>query len=334
VTDQIYLWDAGTEINEEPQVGANTVSKQAAPDTGPAEDGDVVDINDTADPFAYPSVAEVVKVSVAHLAGTEFKVTIENVSSAAALQTSEGDFPAPISPGVWVVHGGENPLYTVGVPDRGYGIEAIAEDGNPALLGEFVADNVGITFPASPGAWVVHADGAKPLFTEGEMDYGDGVEQIAEDGDPAMLGESLSSLDGHRNGAVFDTPVGSDAPAPIMPGSTYQFSFAARPGDTLSFVTMLAATNDAFFAPADSGIPLFDADGEPLRGDITQLISLWDAGTEGNEELAIGPNTVGNQLAPDTGTEGENAVQLISDIDDGYAYPAVDTILKVTVSAE
>jgi hypothetical protein len=335
VTDQVYLWDAGTEVNEEPRVGPNTVTNQAGPDTGPEENGEVVAIEDvTEDTFAYPTVAQVVAVTVTHVEGTEFRIRIENVSSNDALMTSAGNFPAPISPGVWVVHNQPDPLYTVGMPDRGHGIESIAEDGAPELLGAFVADNAGVTFPASPGVWVVHQQGTKPLFAESEPDYGDGLEAIAEDGNPAMLGASIAGLEPVRDGAVFNMPVGGDSAGPILPGSSYRFSFEASPGDALSFVTMLAATNDVFFAPTDAGLSLFDADGMPLEGEITAEIRLWDVGTELNEEPAIGPGTVTNQLAPDTGEDENEPVQLLSDVADGFSYPEVNEVLSVTIESE
>jgi hypothetical protein len=336
VTSQIQLWDAGTEINEEPHVGPNTVTKQAAPNTGPAEHGNVVDIANATDgvAFAYPSVADVLSVSVTHLSGTLFKVTILNVSADTALKTSEGNFAAPLSPGVWVVGSGKDPLFSVGQPDRGQGLEGIAEDGAPTVLSTFTAANSGITYPASPGVWVVHSIGTKPLFTTGTADYGDGIEAIAEDGNPTPLAGNLPTLDGKRAGAVFNVPVGSSAPGPILPGSKYQFSFAAIPGEALSFATMLAATNDVFFAPKDAGISLFDANDEAISGDITGQIFLWDAGTEGNEEPGIGPNTVTNQLLPNTGTAGEGKVQLLSAVSDGYTYPSVGSVLKVTVTAK
>ncbi|MEI9941677.1 MAG: spondin domain-containing protein [Pseudomonadota bacterium] len=335
VTSQIHLWDAGTELNEEPHVGANTVTKQSAPNTGPAEHANVVDIANAAGfAFNYPSVASVIKVSVAHTTGTLFKITIENVSSATALVTSEGNFPAPLSPGVWVVHNGKDPLFTVGMPDRGMGLENIAEDGAPSNLGSFAAANSGITYPASPGAWVVHSAGSKPLFTAGVADYGKGIEAIAEDGNATPLGSNLDSLAGELDGAVFNTPVGASAPGPILPGSKYQFSFKASPGDALSFASMLAATNDVFFAPSASGIPLFDARGAAVTGDVSAQVSLWDAGTEGNEEPGIGPNTVTNQLAPNTGTAGEGKVQLLSATGDAYPYPTAQSVLKVSIAAE
>jgi hypothetical protein len=336
VTSQIHLWDAGTEINEEPHVGPNTVTKQAAPNTGPAENGNVVDIANATDgvPFNYPSVASVIKVSIAHTSGTLFTVSIEDVSSATALVTSEGNFPAPLSPGVWVVHNGKDPLYTVGMPDRGKGLEHIAEDGSPTALAAFAAANSGITYPASPGVWVLHTAGSKPLFTAGVADYGKGIEAIAEDGNPAPLGSNLSTLAGKLDGAVFNIPVGNVAPGAILPGSKYQFSFSASPGDALSFASMLAATNDVFLAPAASGIALFDGSGVPVTGDVSAQISLWDAGTEGNEEPGIGPNTVTNQLTPNTGSPGEGKVQLLSAVGDGFTYPAAQSVLKVSIAAE
>lgn len=112
--------------------------------------------------FDYPAVADVIQVTVAHTTDTHFLITIKDVSSGAALVTSTGNVAAPLSPGVWVVHNGSDPLYTVGMPDRGAGLERIAEDGNPATLGAFVAANVGITYPASPGVWVVHSRSAPP----------------------------------------------------------------------------------------------------------------------------------------------------------------------------
>jgi hypothetical protein len=335
VTNKIQLWDAGTEVNEEPSVGPNTVTNQPAPDTGTAENGNVVDISQvTTDTFHYPAVAEVIKVTVTHMTGTMFKVSIENVSANDALKTSTGNRPAPMSPGVWVVHGGKDPLFTAGMKDRGQGLEHIAEDGNPTMLGAFATANSGITFPASPGVWVVHDAAKKPLFTDGKKDNGDGLEHIAEDGNPAALGSKLPDLDGARVSAVFNMPVGATSPGPILPGSKYQFSFTASPGEALSLATMLAATNDVFFGPKDTGIPLFDENDEPLNGDVSDQILLWDDGTEGNEEPGIGPNTVTNQLAADTGTPGEGKVQLLSKVNDGFTYPAAKSVLKVTVKAE
>ena len=334
VTDQVYLWDAGTEVNEEPAVGPNTVTNQSGPNTGVDENGNVLLMSavTNGETFAFPPVNEIISVSVTHQSGTQFLISIEDLAGA-ELSTSMGTRVAPLSPGVYVVHGGDNPLFTQGEPDLGQGIENIAEDGDVTNLGTYTAANTGVTYPASPGVWVVNTEGTNPLFTEGVVDYGDGIEAIAEDGNTAILGANILNLSGVMDGAIMNTPVGSNNPGPILPGSSYQFTFDAEVGDNLSFVNMLAATNDVFIGTSDQGIALFDTNGNAISGDVTDEIYFWDAGTEVNEEPAIGPNTVTNQSGADTGLDENNAVQLLSNVNDGFTYPSVDTVIKVTISA-
>ncbi len=338
VTTQIYLWDAGTELNEEPFLGPNTVTRQAAANTGPVDTNPNVRKISTVTEgfvFAYPAVTSMIKVTVTHTTGTLFDITIEDLSTAALTTSDAVSHPLPLSPGVWVLSSAANSLFTDQLPAPAHGLEAIAEDGNPTDLGAYASTSSGITYPASPGAWLLHPAGKKPLFTAGSKDYGKGVEAIAEDGNAAPLGAALTSLDGYIKGAVFNTPLGASTAGPILPGSKYQFTLAASPGDSLSFASMLAATNDVFFAPKETGIPLFDAGGTALTGDVSDQVYLWDAGTEGNEEPGIGPNTVTNQLQPNTGTPGEGKVQLLSAVTtDTYRYPAAQSVLKVTISVK
>lgn len=333
ITDQVYLWDAGTEVNEEPGVGPNTVSKQSAANTGVDENGDVLKMENVTngEAYAYPAVADLIKVTLTHVEGTEFKVTLEDLATA-KLVTSEGDKPAPMSPGVWVTTNGTNPLFTEGEPDYGKGLEHIAEDGNPTDLGAYIEANTGITYPASPGVYLVHA-ATNPFFTEGTQDYGDGLEAIAEDGNVTPLSTNLPNLQGAMAGGVFNMPEGSSTAGPLLPGSKYVFTVDGFAGENLSFVSMLAATNDVFFGTPASGIPLYDVNGNPLSGDITSQISLWDAGTEVNEQPGVGPNTVTNQLAANTGENEAEGVSLLADVNDGFSYPTVNSVLKITVAA-
>jgi hypothetical protein len=59
---------------------------------------------------------------------TDFTVKVENLSTATSLPTSVGPVPLPISPGVFAVYNGQNPLYRVG-KKADEGTERIAEDG-------------------------------------------------------------------------------------------------------------------------------------------------------------------------------------------------------------
>ena len=46
----------------------------------------------------------------------------------------------------------------------------------------------------APGVWVLHSE-AGPLFTSGEADRDEGLEALAEDGDPTELGSLCSPKD-------------------------------------------------------------------------------------------------------------------------------------------
>ena len=97
---------------------------------------------------------------------------------------------------------------------------------------------------------------------------------------------------------VFNTPDGADAPGPIATqGGSYTTTFSAVPGARLNFVSMLANSNDWFFAAGQNGFNLFDADGNPITGDITSNIRLYDAGTEEED-----PTTIATE--PDGGVNG------------------------------
>ena len=85
---------------------------------------------------------------------------IENVSTAATLKLSNGQTaPAPNAPGLWVVHTEPEPLFTAGAKDRGRGLEALAEDGNPAVLAGAVQHQRGIV---ASGTFLIPAGDAMP----------------------------------------------------------------------------------------------------------------------------------------------------------------------------
>ena len=176
----------------------------------------------------------------------------------------------------------------------------------------------------APGAWVAQRGGT-PLFIDGQPDRGAGLEALAEDGNPAELAANLP-----RNSGTFTTPVGADGPGPLTPGNAYEFTFVARPGDRLSFATMYVQSNDLFLAPGDTGIALFTNDRQPISGDITAQIGLWDAGTEVNEEPGVGANQAPRQAGANTGADEGGTVRLV---DDGFTYPAVADIVRITISS-
>ena len=162
-------------------------------------------------------------------------------------------------------------------------------------------------FALSPGMFVL-SDKNAALFTEGKPARKNGLEMQAEDGDPAGLVESLVAMHHSSNlHGVFNTPVGAMAAGPIRPGDSFEFTVMAAPGMKFFMTQMFGQSNDWFYAPGANGIALFDAKGRPVNGDVTDQLYLWDAGTEKDEEIGIGPNQGPRQKGPNTG-EAENGV--------------------------
>lgn len=207
---------------------------------------------------------------------TMFTVRVENVSTAQTLKLSTGGTaPAPTAPVLWVLHTTDDPLFTEGRVDRGWGLERLAEDGNPTALAAALEGRSGI---ASVGA------------------------------DPIPMGDS--------------------GPGPITPGKAYQFTVTARPGQRLTLAFMFGQSNDLFYAPRGRGIELF-ANGEPVSGDLTGQLVLWDAGTEVNEEPGAGANQAPRQPAPNTGPAERKPVATVQD---QFRYPVVSQVIRVTIT--
>jgi hypothetical protein len=76
---------------------------------------------------------------------------------------------------------------------------------------------------------------------------------------------------------------GAGSPALILPGQSTTITFSAAKGEALSFATMYGASNDLFFAPDNPGILVYDANGNPIEGDVSSQVKLWDNGTRVNQ---------------------------------------------------
>jgi hypothetical protein len=61
VTSQFGLWDAGTEVNEEPGIGPNQAPRQKSPNTGMSEKKKVGPVKDG---FTYPATADVLRITI------------------------------------------------------------------------------------------------------------------------------------------------------------------------------------------------------------------------------------------------------------------------------
>ena len=173
--------------------------------------------------------------------------------------------------------------------------------------GQTASDGTKWSFALSPGLWILNEKNSG-LFTEGRA-ASKGIESQAEDGDPSgLVGMLVMSHHASSMHGVFNTPLGMMGPGPIRPGDKYEFSFTANPGMKLAMTLMNGQSNDEFYAPEEKGIALFDSKGMPVSGDITEKLILWDAGTEVNEELGVGPNQGPRQRGMNTGPDQHGVV--------------------------
>ena len=156
------------------------------------------------------------------------------------------------------------------------------------------------------------------------------MESQAEDGDPSLIAKKFSPKVGSINEGVFNTPTGASMPGPLVPGTSFEFSFTATEGQKLDMVAMFGQSNDLFYGP-EKGIELFDADGKPLTGDITGKFLLWDAGTEVNQAPGIGPDQAPRQKAKNIGAVEDIPVALVKD---GFMYPNTTDVLRITITAQ
>ena len=151
--------------------------------------------------------------------------------------------------------------------------------------------------PLSPGAYIVHRNQADSPLLLPRNEANAGLEGVAEDGNTAPYPGAVPGA------AIFNTPVGADAPGPIGPGGAYEFSVSAVDGDKLGFVTMFIPSNDWFYTPtdADNSLDLF-VGGQPFSGEVASAdIAIWDAGTEADEEPGTGIYQVQRQSTPNSG---------------------------------
>ena len=310
VTAYVRLWDAGTEGDETLGGGANQAPRQSGPDSGPDDPKSSVRqvLTDR-----IPPTNQLVRVTLRDAGHSAFTLRIDNISGGSS-------FPTPLAPGVGVVHTASAPLFINGAPDFGIGLEGLAEDGNAGPLADALAIHTSVNTPLAPIGYTVHQQ-LNPLFTLGQP-ASVGLQRIAEDGGP---GDLVAMLPGDSGAAAVGR--GAGEPGPIVPpAGNYSFEIMASPGDLLSLATMFVQSNDWFFALHNQ--PLFDAAGEPIRGNFTHVMHLYDAGTEANEPIGFGPNQAPRQSGPNTGPAEAGLVQLVTQA----RYANAANVLRLTIT--
>lgn len=307
VTNQIYLWDSGTE-EEDP---ATITSVPGGGEAGEPDDDNTVRIITT-------DVTSMVKVTLDYdESNRTFQLTVKNLKGA-----MDANEPVILAPGLAVVHALDNPLFTDGEAERELGLGKIAVQGNPADLYAWFAETGSTGAPLrlsssysvfAPAVVYAFAADSDPVFTQGEAAItGSGIEESAEDGNNQVIFDYINSTLG--------IPVAkSNEAMPIAPGQSFTFTLDNVPeGYKFGYNTMLVNTNDWFLAYNNAGYDLFNEDGTPKSGvGATEKSYLYDAGTEIDQVVGFGADQPMRQTGPNSGADDQNtAIRRVTSIED------------------
>jgi len=318
VSSQIKLWDNGTRVNQAP--GMNVTH----PGTAEATIKNIKEVNGTDDyGNTYLAASQLMNVSLAYNGNSQFTLTITNNSGGTANQT-------PFSPGVWAISyvaGGNqllpNTIYTAG-QQTANGLTNISEKGDNSVLSAYLSSQTGIFTPVSPILVVVYNGTVNPFFKSGENDRGEGLKNIAQQGNADILASALRLKSGVKNVYVLKEP----ATTVLLPkingaaGGKVSQMLSVSAGDRVAIATMYGFSNDWFFATTGNGV---DA---TVTGDVSASIGLFDDGTAVNQFPGAGItqfNLAGTPLSESI------PIQAVPNPNAFTTLPAISNFIKVTI---
>jgi hypothetical protein len=123
------------------------------------------------------------------------------------------------------------------------------------------------------------------------------------------------------------TFMGTGTPPVILPGQSVSFSFYAAKNQRLTFATMYGWSNDLFFAPENPGLKLYDDGGNPVTGDVSGQVKLWDNGTRENQAPGM------NVVHPGTAVAAAKVIKEVNGTDDyGNTYLPAAQLMKLSLA--
>ena len=182
----------------------------------------------------------------------------------------------------------------------------------------------------SPGVYVVTESQETRLLTPGEQASA-GLTRLAEAGAPSALVPEIEGTEGVTAVGTFD------ADGPITPGSVGEFSVDASEQRFLAAAAMLVPSNDMLVATSRP-IPLRVGDQRLTDGALRQrgisgsdLVTLFDAGTEPNAPHGEGENQAPVQSEPLQGADEDATVRPVNAVVDGVVTPEIADVAGLSL---
>ena len=308
ISNAIKVWDAGSEQDEDfltdfPST-LYTAPNQSGPNSGPAD-------SDTSVRDTGRNILNYLSANLSYDATTKYFTLKIVKANREALHN-----PGFITPGILVIHTQDNALFEAGAPLKTNGLEALAEDGSPMAIYQWLKKEGSTGAPLrlsssmsvlSPAVAYVHQGEQSPLFTKGETAVAtSGLKELAEDGDPNV---AYNYLNGLENVTAFKSDNGA------APGEYISFEVQAKPGYRLNFATMFVSSNDWFISNNQQGIELFNEDGTVKTEFTINKNYLYDSGTEEDQTVGLGNGQPMNGNAS-VGSDADTTVRRVTALED------------------
>jgi hypothetical protein len=189
---------------------------------------------------------------------------------------------------------------------------------NISVAGDLETSTGGVDLLVAPGLLIVHEPGWAP-FHDGDALAGTAMESLGEDGDPGPFATSLEGqAEVHSVHLIAAQDADTYKEAVMGPGGHASVELTLTSDERLSFVAMFGQSNDVVIASPPGGVSLLKPDGTLAAIPL----SLFDAGTERNQEPGVGDAQAPRQDAPNTGEPNERTASRIDGYDvEGWAYP-------------
>lgn len=330
ITDEVSLWDVGSEANEAPGAGPAQAPRQSGADTGSAEG---VVRSFTGSTHALPLAQALMQVEVEETGGT-FALTLTNTSA------DSGAILSPFAPVFWATHDDSVQVFQEG-ESASDALEVLAEDGSPAALVDahdgmsgFGAVGSAGTAPVLPGESVsfdVTPTPAAPRLSFAAMlvqtndaffaPSSAGVSLLQDDGSPRAAADVQAQL--RRELALWDAGTEADQVPGVGPdqaprqsgpntGADDPNALVRRHQDAtnilasldgLASVTVVANEEDNGFdvtvttSGVDEGFPILTPVTWAIHSEDTQLFEVGAAASAGLEAVAEDGNPMPLQMA-------------------------------------
>lgn len=316
ISSQVKLWDNGTRENQVP--GGDVIHPGV-----PEEPVNAITEVDGMDEYGntYPAASDMMNLHLEYNGHSKFTITIRNDSD----QTSN---VTPFSPGVWAISyaPGGNILMPEPIVQEytTEGLTNIAEAGDITVMHEYLIDQTGIFTPLSPILVVVYKGNENPFYKIGEYDRGEGLKELAQFGNAAILAENLLNDPDVENVYIL-----AEASTGVLlprvgdnPGGKVSQELEVTGGSKISIATMYGLSNDWFFATSGNDVNAL------RKGNVSATIKLFDNGTAVDEFPGAGASqaALGGTPIPE-----EEPILEVPNPNQFTTLPPIKEIIQVTL---